>query len=320
MRGAGGIKRAAEYSGGEFSLRLTLGADAAGLRLDQALARQLTEFSRSQVQAWIECGRVRVAGSAVKAKQRVFGGELVEIAVPDEARAGDHAAQPISFPLVHTEAAFLVLDKPAGLVVHPGNGNSSGTLLNALLHFDPALAALPRAGIVHRLDKDTSGLMVIARRADAASNLIRQLQARSVSRYYWAVVAGAPRPSGEVDLAIGRDPRRRTRMAVQAQGRPALTRFHVVERFAGASLIEARLATGRTHQIRVHMAALGHPLLGDPVYGAKRRSVATFRRQALHAFHLEFDHPDSGDRVAFTAPAPDDFASLLVELRRTARG
>jgi 23S rRNA pseudouridine1911/1915/1917 synthase len=209
-----------------------------------------------------------------------------------------------------------VINKPAGLVVHPGSGNWKGTLLNALLHHAPQLAAVPRAGIVHRLDKDTSGLLVVAKTLKAQTDLVRQLQARSMKREYLALVHGAVRGSGEVSAPVGRDPRNRTRMAVVPAGRHALTRYRVARRFAGASLLQCSLDTGRTHQIRVHMQSLGHPLVGDPVYRRGRGAESTtLRRQALHAARLEFTHPSSGARRRFEAPLPEDFRLLLDSLR-----
>jgi 23S rRNA pseudouridine1911/1915/1917 synthase len=259
---------------------------------------------------------VSLDSHAAKPKQKIWGGERVEIRPELDASQGPHRPEQIALDIVHEDDDILVINKPAGLVVHPGNGNWKGTLLNALLHHSPQLAALPRAGIVHRLDKDTSGLLVVAKTPTAQTDLVRQLQARTVKREYLALVHGAVRGAGEVSAPVGRDPRNRTRMAVVPAGRHALTRYRVARRFADASLLECSLETGRTHQIRVHMQSLGHPLVGDPLYrgrgGAGRARLA---RQALHAARLEFLHPASGARRSFAAPLPEDFRALLDSLR-----
>lgn len=303
-------------------LHLCVPDEHAGLRLDQSLARLLPEHSRSRLQAWLKAGHVQIDGQLRDPKYKVCGGEQLLIAPPcsQEAQAG--AAEDIALNIVFEDAHLLVIDKPVGLVVHPGSGNWSGTLLNALLHHDPALAAIPRAGIVHRLDKDTSGLMVVAKTLQAQTDLVRQLQARSVRRHYLALVLGQCPAAGEIDQPVGRHPVHRTRMAVHPSGRPALTRFEVRERFAQASLVECRLATGRTHQIRVHMAHLGHPLVGDATYGRRHppdARLAAFPRQALHAFRLGLVHPASGEACAWESPLPEDFASLLASLRADQR-
>src|SRR6185369_1739650 len=214
---------------------------------------------------------------------------------------------------VHEDAALLVVDKPAGLVVHPGSGNWHGTLANALLNHAPQLASIPRAGIVHRLDKDTSGLMVVAKTLIAQAALVRELQARSVTREYIALAAGDIAARGSIDAPIGRHPTRRTTMAVVATGKPARTHFEVIERFGTATLLACRLETGRTHQIRVHLASLRHPLVGDPAYG--RKGPLAFRRQVLHAFRLGLLHPVTGAECRWEAPLPDDLANLLAMLR-----
>jgi 23S rRNA pseudouridine1911/1915/1917 synthase len=225
----------------------------------------------------------------------------------------------MALAIVHEDADILVVDKPAGLVVHPGSGNRRGTLLNALLHHLPGNAALPRAGIVHRLDKDTTGLMVVAKTPAAQTDLVRQLAARSVRREYLALVRGTVGADGEVEAPIGRHPVARTRMAVVARGKPARTRYRVLERHADATLLECSLDTGRTHQIRVHMASIGHPLVGDPAYGAKRASgvavLDDFPRQALHAARLALVHPRTGAACEWRAPMPPDFAALLDAIR-----
>ncbi|MDR2240458.1 MAG: 23S rRNA pseudouridine(1911/1915/1917) synthase RluD [Zoogloeaceae bacterium] len=298
---------------------LTLPADCAGLRFDQALARLLPEHSRSRLAAWVKAGKVTLDDAPADAKRKVWGGERVRLdadPAPEET-----AQQPEAIPLsiLHEDAQILVIDKPAGLVVHPGSGNWRGTLLNALLHHAPQLAGVPRAGIVHRLDKDTSGLLVVAKTLPAQTDLVRQLQAHTVRRHYLALAHGRVARDGVVDAPIGRHPSQRTRMAVVGAGRAARTHYRVLERFARATLIECALETGRTHQIRVHMTEIGHPLIGDPVYGPRRKTpadaVADFPRQALHAWRLALTHPASGGEMAWEAPPPEDFARLLAALR-----
>ena len=289
----------------------------AGLRLDKALARMFPEHSRNRLQKWLRDGHVRLDSRAARPKQKIWGGERIELHAQPDPTETAFRAEPIALEIVYEDEELLVINKPAGLVVHPGTGNWQGTLLNALLHHAPQLAAIPRAGIVHRLDKDTSGLLVVAKTLRAQTELVRQIQARTVKREYLAVVHGVVRQDGEVAAPVGRDPRSRTRMAVVGTGRPSLTRYKVARRFADATLLECSLATGRTHQIRVHMQSLGHPLVGDPVYGGKRRGESKaigLRRQALHAARLEFSHPISGARRRFTAPPPADLRALLDSL------
>ncbi len=287
----------------------------AGRRLDQALAELLPEYSRSRIQEWIDAGLVLLSGAPAKPKQKVWPGEHVSVrplAHPSEVEA---VAEAIPLDIVYEDDAILVLNKPAGLVVHPGSGNWTGTLMNALLDHAPQLRQVPRAGIVHRLDKDTSGLMVVAKTIEAQTDLVRQLQARSVSRIYLAIVEGDLAEAGSVDAPIGRHPRERTRMAVVERGKPAVTHFRLLERLARHTLVECRLETGRTHQIRVHMQSIGHPLVGDPVYGS-RAERRRFHRQALHAARLALLHPVSGQPMAWEAPMPADMAELLERLRR----
>lgn len=301
---------------------LTIPADLGGLRLDQALARLFPEHSRSRLQGWLKDGFIRVDGRQPDARRKVWGGECVEIDAPPPPEVAAELPEDIALAVVFEDADLLVIDKPAGLVVHPGSGNWSGTLLNALLHHDPALAAVPRAGIVHRLDKDTSGLMVVAKTLAAQTELVRQLQARTVKRHYRALVQGELSAGGTVDAPIGRHPTQRTRMAVVGNGRPAITHYLIAERFAGFTLLECRLETGRTHQIRVHMAHIGHPLVGDPVYVPRRCGHAlldAFPRQALHAFRLGLVHPRSGQAMSWEVPVAADFAQLLDGLREGPR-
>ncbi len=300
----------------EFEFRLD--ATDAGLRLDQALARRLPQHSRARLQLWLREGRIRVAGRDAVPKMKVLGGEAVTVAPQPAPEAAANRAEAIALDLVHEDEALLVVNKPPGLVVHPGAGNWSGTLLNALLHHCPALAGVPRAGIVHRLDKDTSGLLVVAKTLPAQTSLVRQLQARAVKREYLAIAHGRVRTAGRVTAPIARDRRQRTRMAVASGGREAVTHFRILERYAHATLLACSLETGRTHQIRVHLASLGHPLLGDATYGGQRRTsklTPPFGRQALHAERLALDHPVSGARVEWSAPPPADFAALLDALR-----
>ncbi len=293
---------------------LTIPPALAGLRLDQALARLLPEHSRSRIRIWIDAGRVTVAGEAVAAKQKLFGGERVVVAPLPDPRASPFAAQPLPLSIVYEDEALIVIDKPAGLVVHPGSGHWDGTLANALLHHCPQLAAVARAGIVHRLDKDTSGLLVVAKTPTVQTDLVRQLQARTVRREYLALAQGVVARGGSIDAPIARHPRKRTSMAVVASGKRAVTHFEVRERFAACTLLACRLETGRTHQIRVHFASLHHPLVGDPAYG--RRSSIAFHRQALHAWRLGLAHPTTRQPVHWESPLPADFASLLELLRR----
>jgi 23S rRNA pseudouridine1911/1915/1917 synthase len=291
----------------------------AGLRLDQALARMFPEHSRSRLQHWLREGHIRLDSRAAKPKQKIWGGEQIEIAPQPGPGETAHRPERIALDVVHEDEAVLVVNKPAGLVMHPGSGNWNGTMLNALLEHAPATAAVPRAGIVHRLDKDTSGLVVVAKTPQAQTSLVRQLQARTVRREYLALVHGAVKADGEVSGAVGRHPRERTRMAVVASGKPALTRYRVLKRFACATLLHCSLATGRTHQIRVHMHSIGHALVGDRVYRDRRRKrddvrLDAFPRQALHAARLAFVHPASGAAVSFEAALPDDMRGLLEAL------
>ena len=275
----------------------------------------LPEFSRSRLAQWVRSGQATVDGLAARPRQKVRGGEQIEIAPQPESAVDAHRPEDIPLDVVFEDDALLVVNKPAGLVVHPGSGNWRGTLLNALLRRVPALAGIPRAGIVHRLDKDTSGLLVVAKTLTAQAALVRQLQARSVKREYLAVAHGHVVRDGRVEAPIGRHPLRRTRIAVVARGRPAVTHYQVLERHAHATVLRCRLETGRTHQIRVHLASLGHPLLGDATYG--KRGGLPFARQALHAERLAIVHPVTGKAVEWQAPLPADMRKLVSQLRRT---
>lgn len=297
-------------------ISLIVTGDLAGLRLDQAVATLLPEFSRNRISRWIREGRIAITGQTIQPKTRVYGGETIRVTPSAEPETLAALPEEIALTVAYEDASILVLDKPAGLVVHPGSGNWHGTMLNALLAHSPVLANLPRAGIVHRLDKETSGLLVVGKTLQAQTSLTRQLQARTVKREYLALVHGLVTRGGSVDAPVGRHPTQRTRMAVVERGRPALTHYEVLQHCEGqATLLRCRLETGRTHQIRVHMLSLGHPLVGDPVYGKSRRSALAllnlFKRQALHAARLSLQHPDNGETMTWEAALPPDFAQLL---------
>jgi len=297
---------------------LVVPLECAGLRLDQALAQLLSSHSRNRLQGWIKAGQVLVDERLADPKRKVWGGERLTLAGLPAAQATRDAPENIPLEVAFADASILVINKPVGLVVHPGNGVAGGTLLNGLLFHFPELRSLSRAGIVHRLDKDTSGLMVVARTLEAQTDLVRQLQARTVRRVYLAVVHGQPPDCGVVDAPIGRHPVHRTRMAVVEGGREARTRYRVLERFAGAALVECRLETGRTHQIRVHLSHLGHPLIGDATYRRKRGRVPVldvFPRQALHACQLGLCHPVTRQECSWEVDLPMDMANLLTTLR-----
>ncbi len=300
----------------------------AGMRLDQALAQLFDEYSRSRLSQWLKAGQVRVNGQQLRGRDKVWGGEQVEIHAELEEQT-DWQAEAIPLDIVYEDEQLIVINKPAGLVVHPAAGNPAGTLVNALLHHDASLNMVPRAGIVHRIDKDTSGLLVVARTLPAQKSLVEQLQAHSLLREYQAVVTGVLTAGGTVDAAVGRHPVQRKRMAVIPSGKPAVTHYRVMERFRAHSLIRCRLETGRTHQIRVHMAHIHHPLVGDPVYGGRLRlpkgcnealteSLRHFHRQALHAARLGLVHPASGKSVEWEAVLPADMVSLLAALHADA--
>jgi len=297
-------------------------AEWAGWRLDAVLAKLFPEHSRSRLQGWLKQGLIRVDGAEAESKRKVYGGERIDFAADfavASAPTSADVAEDIALAVVFEDDDLVVIDKPAGLVVHPGNGNASGTLLNALLHHAPQLAAIPRAGIVHRLDKDTSGLLVVAKTLTAQTDLVRQMQARSVKRHYLALALGTVERDGTVDAPLGRHAVQRTKMAiVRAGGKEARTHYAVLERFAKATLLECRLETGRTHQIRVHLASIKHPLAGDPVYGKSKSGDArldAFPRQALHAWRLALVHPATAAEMEWESPLPADFAQLLDALR-----
>jgi 23S rRNA pseudouridine1911/1915/1917 synthase len=296
-------------------LSATVPLEMGGLRLDQALARLFHQYSRSRLQDWLRAGHITVDGRVPAARVAVSGGEKILLTPPRLPDSAAPRAQRMPLKIVHEDAALIVIDKPAGLVVHPGAGQPDRTLLNALLAHAPSLAGVPRAGIVHRLDKDTSGLLVVAKTVEAQIDLVRQLAERSVARVYIALVQGDPPASGAIDAPVGRDIRARTRMAVTNRGKPARTTYQVLERFGRAALVECRLETGRTHQIRVHFQHIRHPLVGDTVYRRGTRHGIEFPRQALHAAELSLRHPASGEPMTWRSPLPRDFKRLLNELR-----
>ena len=301
-------------------------SDLGGSRLDQALQQLMPDYSRSRIQDWIQQGFVLTNRRLCKPRQKVFPGDRVDLDVPEQARVAD-SPQPVEFELLYEDEDILVVDKPAGLVVHPAAGHQDGTLVNGLLACDPRLEQLPRAGIVHRLDKDTTGVMVVARNLRAHRWLVEELQARRVKREYVAIARGVVTAGRSIEAAIGRHPQQRKKMSVQKNGKPALTHFQVARKFRHYSLLRLQLETGRTHQIRVHLAHIHHPLLGDPVYGGRTRipagvnpalaeCIQGFRRQALHAERLSFVHPSNGEAISLEAPLPADFRQLLEALEQ----
>ena len=310
---------------------LTIPPELAGQRLDSALARLMPEHSRTRIKGWIEGGAVKLNRVACKPRDIVEAGSRVRVQMTlGEAAQPEVQPEAIALRLVHEDADVLVIDKPAGLVVHPGAGNPRHTLQNALLGLDPTLAALPRAGLIHRLDKDTSGLLVVARTPEAQTSLSRQLEARTMGREYVAVCVGVMTGGGTIDEPIGRHRGDRLRMAIRVSGRPAVTHYRVLERFRAHTYLSVKLETGRTHQIRLHLSHVKYPIVGDPVYGgrfglprgATLRLIETlrgFKRQALHAATLGFEHPRSGKRLTLETPVPPDFAQLLGVLREDAR-
>lgn len=306
-------------------INLAIPVEYAGQRLDQTLAKLLPQWSRSRLQAWISENHVLLDGRNATIKQKVWGNESVHINPPKNSGCETvHQAEVMGLDVIFEDEALIVINKPAGLVTHPGNGNWHGTLLNALLHHTPQLHHIPRAGIVHRLDKDTSGLLVVAKTLEAQTSLVRQLQQRSVKRQYLALVIGEVVQSDTVDAAIGRHPVHRTKMAITDKGKPARTHYRILESFRGCTLLECNLETGRTHQIRVHMQAIGHPLVGDPVYGGKVQKMDQgtaailhrFARQALHAWKLGLIHPQSQLLLEWETEIPDDMKTLLQQLRQ----
>jgi len=312
----------------ERELRAEIPPDLAGQRFDQILPGLFPGHSRSHLAGEVKAGRIRLDGREVPPRTLVRGGEIADWRRSDVPVLGDRP-EAIDLDIMFEDADLLVLDKPAGLVVHPGAGNPAGTLLNALLYHDPGLAQIPRAGIVHRLDKDTSGLLVVARSLPAHTALVSMLAARDVHRRYVAIVNGVPVAGGTVDAPLDRHPTDRLRRAVQDGGRRAVTHYRIREKFRAHAVLQCELETGRTHQIRVHMAHAGWPLVGDPLYGRGLKlprgatprlaeALHGFRRQALHAEHLAFAHPVTGEPLAFDAAPPRDLLDLLDALREDA--
>jgi 23S rRNA pseudouridine1911/1915/1917 synthase len=302
-------------------LTATTAEEHDGKRFDQVLAALFPDYSRARLQAWVKGGRILLDGHQVLPRARVSPGQNIEFR-PEIELVSKSAAEPVVLDIVFEDADLIVINKPAGLVVHPGAGNPGGTLMNGLLHYDPELAAIPRAGILHRLDKETSGLLLIARSIAAHTHLVRALEKREIRREYRAVCNGRLTAGGTIDAPIGRHRTQRTRMAVTEGGKPAVTHYRVLARFAAHSFVAVRLETGRTHQIRVHFAHRQHPLVGDPVYGGRLRipagasdelqtALRGFGRQALHACDLGFDHPVTGTAMHFHAPLPADLLGLL---------
>ncbi|PKO51878.1 MAG: 23S rRNA pseudouridine(1911/1915/1917) synthase RluD [Betaproteobacteria bacterium HGW-Betaproteobacteria-2] len=308
-------------------ITLEIPQNLGGLRLDQALQKLLPDQSRSRLQAWIKEGLVTIDDKATTSKLKVWGGERVQIVPQESPQANAFKAEDIALDIVYEDDHLLVINKPAGMVVHPAAGNWEGTLLNALLYYLPQLKELPRAGIVHRLDKDTSGLLVVAKTIAAQNSLVKQLQARTVKREYRAIVWGNIWRNGKVDQPIGRHPHNRTKMAVSKMGKPSVTHYEVLERFAVHTYVRCMLETGRTHQIRVHMQYLKAPLVGDPVYGLRGivphramtqtliDALAGFKRQALHAIKLGLIHPETGEPMHWQIELPADMKALLEAMR-----
>ena len=306
------------------TLNASIPLEAAGRRFDAALAELFPEYSRSRLSAWIKAGDVLLDGVQVIPRHILHGGEVVELNVrlQREVKANP---EDIDLDIRYEDEEVIIVNKPPGLIAHPGAGNPDGTLQNALLHHDPGLAGIPRAGLVHRLDKNTSGLMVVARSLRAHTSLVEQLSARSVHRQYEALVYGAMVAGGKIDQPIGRHPVDRLRQAVREDGRDAVTHYRVREKFRAMTLVECRLETGRTHQIRVHMAHVRHPIVGDLSYGNLRlpkaatpeliEALRSFRRQALHAEKLEFAHPGSGETMTFEVARPADMEALISTVR-----
>jgi 23S rRNA pseudouridine1911/1915/1917 synthase len=309
---------------------LEIPPELAGQRLDSALARLLPQHSRTRIKGWIEEGAVLVGRKYPKPRDLVEAGSRVRVQVRAEKPQSLAQPEAIALRLAYEDADLLVIDKPAGLVVHPGAGNPSHTLQNALLGLDGSLGKLPRAGLIHRLDKDTSGLLVVARTDEAQTSLSRQLMARTMSREYLALCVGVMTGGGTIDAPIGRNRSDRLRMAVRESGKPAVTHYRVLDRFRAHTYLSVQLETGRTHQIRLHLSHLKYPIVGDPVYGGRFgqprgatqglvATLRTFKRQALHAASLGFDHPRTGKRIALNSPVPDDFQKLLQALQNDAR-
>ena len=296
-----------------------------GNRVDQISSKQFTEYSRAHIQKWIKEGNLLVNDKKIKAKYIPQLGDVISVEFWEEPQLID-LPEDIPLEIIFEDEEIMIINKPAGLVVHPGSGNKSGTLVNALLSHNEELSFLPRAGIVHRLDKDTSGIMVISKSEISYLNLIEQLKERSVKRTYLAIVLGAPLANKIINKPIGRHPKIRTKQAVTHNGKEAITRFSVLESLGGYSLLRVNLETGRTHQIRVHLSHIGYPIVGDPVYGnrskfspgsneAFKKVISSFKRQALHAEEIELIHPSSKELISFKASMPSDMQTLLDDIK-----
>jgi 23S rRNA pseudouridine1911/1915/1917 synthase len=297
-------------------INITIPPEMAGYRLDKALAELCPSYSRGRLQQWIRDGYVLVNQTTSRAKNKVQGGEEIEIATQITTEVA-WQAQKLPLNILYEDGDLLIINKAAGIVVHPGAGNPDNTLVNALLYHAPELEQIPRAGIIHRIDKDTSGLLVVARSLTAHADLVQKLQQRKFIRKYEAIVHGVMVAGNTIDAPIGRHPTQRVRMAVVENGKPAITHYRIIERYRNHTHISVKLETGRTHQIRVHMAYKRYPLLGDPVYGGRRiHKFKNFNRQALHAASLGLDHPNSGEFMQWTAALPDDMLTLLEELKQ----
>lgn len=296
-------------------------SELAGRRLDQAMAELFADYSRSRLQKWIKTGRVTVNHRQLRARDKVATGDAIRLQIENE-QLVEAISEPIDLDIRYEDEHLLIINKPAGLVVHPAAGNPDGTMLNGLLHHDPALQEMPRAGIVHRLDKETAGLLVVARTLKAHKRLVELLQAREIHREYRTIVNGVMISGGSIEEPIGRHPTQRTRMAVVSTGKPARTDYRVLQRYRAHSLLQVKLHSGRTHQIRVHMAHIHYPLVGDPLYGGRlkipagssdalKNALRNFRRQALHAFKLGFEHPEHGEWMEWECAIPEDMQQLL---------
>lgn len=304
---------------------ITVPSECYGQRVDVALAQLFPDYSRSQLTQWLKDGLITVNDQQLKPKEKLLGGEQVRMRVSFTAENARCLPENIPLEVVFEDDALLIINKPAGLVVHPGAGNSEHTLVNALLHHDESLSHLPRAGIIHRLDKETTGLLIIGKTITSYTSLVRQMQAREIQRHYITLVYGHVISGGTIDTCYGRHPRSRLKMAVCEYGKQAITHYAVRTQYNGFTLLNVKLMTGRTHQIRVHMAHINHPVVGDPLYGGRgrmpgglsdttRQAINAFKRQALHAGFLSLTHPVTNDTLTCTAPLPDDFQSLITHL------
>lgn len=305
----------------KIQLEIVIPEKFKGKRLDLALSKLFPEHSRSRIQSWIKAGEVEVNNSKYKQRNVVNSGDIIKINTTLKS-IDKHQAEHIGLDVIHEDKAIIILNKPAGLVVHPGAGNQKHTLVNALLHFDEKLDVLPRAGIIHRLDKDTTGIMIIARTIESYTYLVNELQKRNIKRNYKAIICGQLVAGGVIENKIGRHPVHRTKMAVTDKGKLATTHYRIIKKFQHYTYLDIQLGTGRTHQIRVHMNNEKHPIIGDPLYGKNtfikkginaslREFIKNFKRQALHAYNLEFTHPVSKKIISLKAELPDDMNNLI---------